>query len=450
MDRLFLASCFALVAIVACSGPGAGKTAYVGAEVFDGTGAPLIHDAVIVVAAGRIEQIGSPDLVHVPRGATRVALDGRWVIPGLIDGHVHVERWTLPRFLAYGVTTVRDLGGPTDSLVSWRDGVAAGELEGPRLYISGAMIDGVPATWPSATAAANADEARSAIGKLVLLGASQAKVYTKVDSAMLAGIMAEAGAFQLAVAAHVGKVDALTAAKLGVRSLEHMSGVVEATVADPAPYFRAHQEFFPGWNMFERGWALLDSAGLDRTAHALAATGVAIVPTLAVHETFVHLADSAYIAGLDLSGVPAAARTAWNVPDLIRRAGLTPADFAAFRASRPNEDRFVRLFHRAGGKVIAGTDAANQLLAPGAALHQELALLVAAGLTPKEALIAATRDAAHLVGADSIGVLQPGALADFVVLAGDPLKDIANTRKVTLVVQGGVSRRPEEMRAQWH
>jgi imidazolonepropionase-like amidohydrolase len=164
----------------------------------------------------------------------------------------------------------------------------------------------------------------------------------------------------------------------------------------------------------------------------------------------VHLADSAYQAGLDLSGVPAVERAAWNVPDLIHRAGLTAADFTAFAASRRHEDLFIRLFHRAGGKVLAGTDAPNQLLAPGAALHHELALLSAAGLSSKDVLLSATREAAKVLGADSIGVLKVGNVADFVVLSGDPLKDIANTQKVALVVQFGVSHRPEELRSQWH
>ncbi|HEY2825142.1 MAG TPA: amidohydrolase family protein, partial [Gemmatimonadales bacterium] len=280
--------------------------------------------------------------------------------------------------------------------------------------------------------------------------ASQVKVYTHIDSTLLAAVMEQAKTIDMPVAAHLGLVDALTAARLGVQSLEHMSGVVEATVPDRAAYFRAHQSFFAGWNMFERGWASLDSAALERTAVALAATGVAIVPTLTIHDAFVHLADSAYIASLDLSGVPATQRTAWNVPDLIRRAGLTAADFQAFAASRPHENLFVRLFHRAGGKVVAGTDSPNQLLAPGASLHHELQLLVAAGLSPKDALLAATREAAKLIRADSLGVLRAGALADFVVLGGDPLRDIANTQKVTLVVQQGAAYRPETLRAGWH
>ena len=121
----------------------------------------------------------------------------------------------------------------------------------------------------------------------------------------------------------------------------------------------------------------------------------------------------------------------------------------ALRQSRAAQDRFVRLFKRAGGLVAAGTDTPGPLLAPGASLHQELALLVAAGFTPREALIAATRDAARLMGVDSIGVIEEGAVADFVVLSASPLADISNTRKVEAVVTRGVRRRWVELRALW-
>jgi imidazolonepropionase-like amidohydrolase len=444
-------ACLPLVALAAivlagCPRPGKGKTAYVGATLIEGTGAPAVPNAVILVSEGHIQAVGAAEDVPVPRGAEVVRLEGRWIIPGLIDGHAHAERWTLRPYLSYGVTSVRDLGGVQDSIVFLRDDVRNGTMDGPRLYISGAMIDGVPTTWPSATGVRTPMDARRAVGNRVLIDATQIKVYTKITRRLLEPLLDEAKSLETPVAAHLGKVDALTAAALGVRSLEHMSGVVEATVANPAPLFAAHDQFFAGWNLEEKTWARLDSAALDRTAHALAATGVAIVPTLVLHEAWGHLNDQAYLASLDLSGVPQAARDAWNVPGLIERAGLREADFPTLQQSRPNQDLFVRLFRRAGGLVVAGSDSPNQLLPPGAALHRELRLLVAAGLSPEQALLAATRDAARLLGADSIGVLKPGAVADFVILAADPLADIANVDQVERVVAYGFQYDPKQMR----
>jgi imidazolonepropionase-like amidohydrolase len=439
----------ALTAVSACLSSGKGKTAYVGAQVIDGGGGPAIADAVIIVNQGRIERIGPASGVKVPRGATVIRLDGKWIVPGLIDGHTHVERWALSRYLAYGVTAARDVGGNTDTLVALRSEIDGGTTAGPRLFISGSMIDGAPATWPGATEVFKPEDARRAVDKLVLNDVSQVKVYTKVTRPLLEAVMDEAKTLNVPVTAHLGKVDALTAAKLGVGAIEHLSGVVEAAARNPAPLLRAHDDFFAGWIAFERGWSTLDSASLDRTAQDLVGAKVTMIPTLVQHETYAHLEDPAYVAHLDLSGVPAEVQKDWDIPGLVDRARLKGPDYTALRKSRPIEDWFVGIYHQKGGRIVAGTDSPNQLIAPGASLHDELSLLVSAGLPPGAALLAATRDAARLLGIDSLGMLKAGAPADFVVLGGNPVEDIANTRKVERVVQFGVDRTVEELKASW-
>ncbi len=435
-----------LIVVAAACEPGAETTAYVGAEVFDGTGAPLQLDAVILVKDGRIQAVGPSTAVTVPRGAVEVRIDGKWVIPGLIDGHAHVERWTLGRFLGYGVTSVRDAGGIVDSVLALREDVSLGSTLGPRMFIVGAMIDAAPATWPSAIQVGTTTEGRAAIDRLVLLDVDQAKVYTKVDRPLLEAIADEANVLNLPLAAHLGRVDAITAARLGVRFLEHMAGIVEATAADRGHYLAAHNDFFDGWNLQERTWSSLDSASLDRTARELIQLGVTIVPTLSLHEAWANLSNARFVNGLDLSAVPDAVRRDWDIPDLIWRANLDEEQFQAFRRSRPYQDRFVRMFHRLGGSVIAGSDAPNQLLAPGASLHDELALLVRAGLLPRDALLAATGTAARVLGADSIGVIRPGAQADFLILNANPLEDIRNSRDIDRVVYRGVAYTPAELK----
>jgi len=412
-------------------------TAYIGATVWDGTGGPPIPNAVIVVANGKIQNIGPAGTVSIPGDASEMYLNGKWVIPGLVDAHTHAERWTLTRFVAYGVTSLRDVGGPLDSVMALRGDVELGSIPGPRMYVAGAMLDASPATRSSAIEVPSAPEARQAIDRLTLLGVSLAKIYTGIDRPLLEAILDEASTLNLPVAAHLGKVDAVTAAELGVNSIEHLTGVVEATARDPQRYFREHDDFFAGWNSTERAWASFDSVAMARTAAAMAQYGTTIVPTLVLHETWSRLTDQAYISRLDLSGVPDSVQLAWDVPDLVRRAGITATDTRAFRRSRPYQDRFVRLYRRAGGTIAAGTDTPNQLLAPGASLHDELALLVRAGLEPVDALLAATRDAAQLVRADSIGTLTAGTVADFVILNANPLADIANSRDIELVVLRG-------------
>ncbi|HWP38442.1 MAG TPA: amidohydrolase family protein [Gemmatimonadales bacterium] len=439
----------ALTFASACS-PGKGSTAYVGATLWDGAGGPAVPDAVVLVSSGRVTAVGSAEDVRIPRGAEEVHLDGKWIIPGLIDAHTHVTRWTLPRLLAYGVTSVRDVGGPNDSVFALRDEVSLGALASPRLFVAGAMIDRAPVTWPGAVGVRNSEEARRAVDDRTLRDASLVKVHARVDSALLAAVLDEAGTMHLPVAAHLGKVDAITAARMGVATIEHLTGVVEATVGDPGALVRAHDVFFDGWKAAGRAWATLDSARLDATARTLKDAGVAMVPTLVLHETIGRFDDESFVASLDLGGVPEAARAGWNVPGLLRMAGYGPGDLAAFRRSRPAQDLFVRLFKHAGGLIAAGTDTPGPLIPPGASLHDELGLLVKAGLTPDEALLAATRDAARVVGVDSVGVVRPGAVADFVVLSASPFADIANSRKIELVVVRGVARRPSELRGMWH
>ena len=436
LRRLHLLTLLLVPGLAACSKPGTGKTVWTGATVLTGTGASIAN-AVIIVADGHIEALGPAEEVRVPRGASVRDVAGRWIIPGLIDSHVHAERWTLPGYLAYGVTSVRDAGGIQDSVIFLRDDITSGTSEGPRMYVSGAMVDAAPAVWPGATVVRSESDARRAVGNRVLIGATQLKIYAKVDRRLLGPLMDEAKALEMPVAAHLGRVDALTAAQLGVRSLEHMSGVIEAVLGPRSGLVEAHADFFRGWNASERGWSRADSAALQRTAEQLVAAGVAIVPTLTLHDAWAHLADEAYVGAVDVSRMPAGAVNAWNVPDLVRRAEISTEDFAAFLRSRPNQDLFVRLFRRAGGLVAAGSDSPNQLLPPGASLHRELALLVAAGLTPDQALLAATRDAARLLAADSIGVLRPGGVADFVVLRADPRQDIANVGAIEEVVAAG-------------
>jgi imidazolonepropionase-like amidohydrolase len=437
--------CLLLIPVLAaCPNPGAGKMAWTGGTVITAAG-PVISNAVLIVADGHIQALGSADEVKVPRGTEVHDATGMFIIPGLIDAHAHVERWTLPAFLAYGVTTVRGAGGIQDSVVFLRDDVASGAAAGPRLFISGAMVDGAPAVWPGATTVRSANDARRAVGNRVLIGASQVKIYTKIDRRLLEPLMDEAKALEMPVSAHLGRVDAVTAAQLGVHSIEHMTGVPEAALGDPA-LLAAHADFFRGWNSTERAWARTDSARLDRVARAIVAAGTAMVPTLVLHDAWAHLNDSAYVAGVDVSAMPPAAVKAWDVPDLIRRAGLTPADFAAFQRARANEDLFARLFAKAGGLVAAGSDSPNQLLPPGASLHTELHLLVAAGFTPAQALAAATSNAARLLGVDSLGVLRQGVPADFVVLRGDPRRDIANVDAIEAVVAAGALYEPAAAR----
>jgi imidazolonepropionase-like amidohydrolase len=440
----------ALGPLMACHRSSPDGVALVGATLFDGSGGPVLPNAVVVVRRGHIESVGTQAGFTLPAKTREVDVTGRWIIPGLIDAHAHVEPWALPRYLAWGVTTVRDVHGTLDSVLRLRNRVNLGAVAGPRMYSAGAMIDGLPTTYPDAIGANSPRDARKAVDRLVNAGVDLIKVYTRVDPTLLRAILDEAHTFNLRVAGHLGMTDAVTAAKEGIGSIEHLSGVPEASMADASSLYAAHYRgFFPGWTAFERSWAGLDSAALARVAKELADRGVTMVPTLVLHETFSRLDDPAVLSDTMLRAVPALAQARWNVSDMVRRAGWTDQDYPAFRAGRPKQDLFLRLFAAAGGRIATGTDASNQLLIPGYSEHRELELLVGAGFSPRDALLAATRNGALLLGVDSLGILAPGKVADLVILTRDPLNDIRHTLAIDRVMSRGLLLSPDSLRKAW-
>jgi len=452
MDRRLVLAVFLLL-FAGCSKlkPGGGDTvlALEGATLIDGSGGEPKRDAVIIVRNGHIEQVAQVNQIQIPRGAERINLAGKTIIPGLIDAHAHVERWAAGRYVAWGVTTVRDLHGTTDDVLSLKNAFNLGSVMGPRMFVAGAMIDGTPTTYPNATGVATGDQARRAVDQHAVAGVDYLKIYTKITPTLLRPLLDEAEKLRLPVAAHLGKTDALTAARAGVISIEHMAGVVQAATGD-ASYADAHNSFLAGWTREEKGWAALDSGTIARTARQLALTRVTIVPTLVVHDMLARLDNPILLSRPGMEDVPENAESVRSVPSLLRRTGWQTSDFDAFRRSRRRQDQFVREYRRAGGAIAAGSDAANQLLIPGYSLHEEMALLVGAGLTPLEAITAATRRGAQLLHADSLGLIAAGKAADLVVLNGNPLSNIGATRNIAMVMIRGRVIRPDSLRATWH
>ncbi|HWA41051.1 MAG TPA: hypothetical protein VG712_05525, partial [Gemmatimonadales bacterium] len=202
--------------LAACSAPVKDRVALVGVNVIDGTGGPVRQDQVIVVRGSRIETIAPRAGFEIPRTAESVDLTGKWVIPGLIDAHVHVERWALPRFLAFGVTAVRDLHHQQDSIIALNEEVSLGAIRAPRLYIAGAAIDGEGGSLEGATVVADPDAARRAVDERAVLNIPVVKAYAHITPPLLRALVDEATTLNVPVAAHLGLTDALTAARLGV------------------------------------------------------------------------------------------------------------------------------------------------------------------------------------------------------------------------------------------
>ena len=447
-NRLFL-GCLAWL-LAGCGNQEKDRIALVGGTVIDVNDGSTIPNAVVVIYKTRIETVAPAAGFEIPASAEQIDVSGRYLIPGLIDAHAHVRRWALSRYLAYGVTTVRDLHGGGDSIAALRDEVNLGAIPGPRMFIAGAMLDGAPAGSPDAGEVRTVPEARKMVDDRVLNHADLIKVSTRITPELLEPIVEEAATLSLPVAAHLGLTDAVTAARAGVRSLEHLSGIPEAASARPAPFYAAHsRSLLDGWNFAERSWGTLDSADLARVAQALAATKVYLVPTLVLHDIYSRLDDPGIRSSAALEIVPDSEQTRWDVAGFIQRAGWTPADFAAFRDARANQDLFIREFRGAGGVLVAGTDASIPMIIPGLSQHRELELLVAAGLSRRDALMAATRTAAALLAADTLGRIAPGKVADILILTDNPLDNISNTQSIERVILRGLIYRTDSIRTSW-
>lgn len=393
-------------------------------------------DATVTIAGGRIVAIGREGEPTSANAAVRIDGTGKTLIPGLIDAHVHVEDWTLPLFLKYGVTTVRDLHNDASYVLS----LPADAFDRPRLIASGALLDEPPSFWKNALPVTTPTEARAAVRRNVDAGARVIKGYTRLQPAMMCAVVAEARARGVPVAAHLGMTNALEAADCGVTSIEHLTGIADAASSDPATLRNAHRDFLGGWTAFEREWRTLDPIRVERVARRLIDQRVTIVPTLALHEAFSRLADNDLQQDPALADVPDhVRRVSWDPADIMRRAHWTPAVLAEFKQTFPLLQSFVSTYARLGGAIAAGTDSAQQYVIPGASLHREIELYVNSGLSPAAALKTATTDAAGLLGiSDIVGTIGVGKTADLVLLDADPLRDIKATRKIWKVIRKGV------------
>jgi imidazolonepropionase-like amidohydrolase len=406
------------------------------ARVVHGDGRITPH-ATVFIAGGRIERIDSTDAADTVPAERNVEASGRTLLPGLIDAHVHVEPWTLPLFLKYGVTSVRDVHNDPSYIFP----LVRGEGPvGPRVVAAGALLDGPGSFWKNALVVTDMASARAAVRSEVEAGAGVIKIYTRLRPAAVAEIVLEARARGVPVAAHLGKTTATEAAMLGVTSIEHLTGIAESASSDPDRLRALHDDFFAGWTASELEWPLLTSASLDRVARALIERHVVLVPTLALHEAFSRLLDRDLMNDPALRDVPRdVVEKSWDPRDIMTRAKWTDATLAGFKRTLPVLQRFVARYRQLGGRIAAGTDTPQQFVIPGVSLHRELELYVAGGMSPAAAIRAATADAADLLGsADRTGTVDVGKDADLILVDGDPLGDISVLDRLALVLVRGV------------
>ena len=438
--------------------------AVVGARVVDGTGRAPLEAATVLIEGDKVVGIGPSATTQITPDATRIDGRGKFVIPGLVDMHVHVytpDKWHPEFFLAAGVTTVLDLGGQLHDVAAYREAVDSGDTPGPRILFTGPMLEEGEMYGGFAGFCRRFDSARTEaeVDALADAGVDGIKLYVTVTPDTARRACARAHARGLPVFMHQHATWGAEAALAGVDSVEHVNVFGQLApqgfwLAEPAKL-----------NPFEYGgWLWRWLGDLDPRADAvrrlydgLIAAGTALDPTLVLYAARPGaLGDDVGDTSMD---DPERTKLLPLLPPTVgqelvgrwaeRRAAAHGASEAAKHRMRRAWDNILALvggFHRAGGTVMAGTDCPNVAIVSGFSLHRELELLVRAGLSPMEAIMAATRRPAERLGrGDVFGTIAVGRSADLLLLAADPLADIRNVGRIERVIARGVVHEPEKL-----
>ncbi|MCG6956835.1 MAG: amidohydrolase family protein [Gemmatimonadetes bacterium] len=394
---------------------GAQTTAFVGATLWDGTGAPAVQHATLVVQDGRVVSVGT---APAPEGSTVVDVSGRWLIPGLVNAHAHVTGYwardeitdTLARiegdlllYARYGVTTVNSLGDEPSQAKWARDVQDTPTLTRARLHFAGPVIT---ATTPEDAVAAVDANADFGVDWIKIRVDDNLGTVQKLPWPVVIAVIKEAHARGLRVATHLFYLDDAT------RLLRMGSDLVAHSVRD---------------------------ADVDgELVSLLKERDVCYVPTLVREEsTFVYgrrppfFDDSFFVK---YAKATEAARL--SNPTFMRRTATSP-DGTRYRAALAQAQKNLKALEDAGVRIAMGTDSGPAGRFPGYFEHRELQLMVDAGLSPGQALMSATSVAASCLRLDDVGTLTADRWADFLVLRSDPLADVANTRSLDAVYVAG-------------
>jgi len=382
--------------------------AIVGATLVDGRGGAPIRNSAVVVRGDRITDAGPRASVRVPAGAEIFDAKGLTLLPGLIDAHFHLDGdEPLPAlFLSHGVTALRDPG----QWVEAYDAVRRSRHPVPRLFLTGPHLDSPPAAYPADSfVVRDPAEARLAVERFAEGGASAIKIYFRLPVGLIAAVNEAAHARGLPTTAHLEIVDAADAVRAGVDGIEHVTSFGAALLAprEAEKYRQAvladnaarREGRYAVWEKID-----LDSARTRSLIELLVERRTYVSPTLAIFE---------------------------------RRAGDRDTTDVHLRGFRKMLD-FTARARRAGARVVVGSHSIVPHAERGWAYQREMELLVEAGLSPSEVIVAATLENARFFRAeDRLGSVERGKLADLLIVEGDPLADIRAMRNVKRVMLGG-------------
>jgi len=398
--------------------------AVVGGTLIDGTGHDPVPDAAVVIEKGRIVAAGRRAEIEIPKKATVVDAQGKFILPGLWDMHAHFEQveWG-PVYLAAGVTTVRDCGNEFEFITAVRDAIAGGHGLGPRLLLAG-IVDG---SGPHSIGVENVDtpeQARMWTDRYHDAGFQQMKLYSSLKLEQVKVVADEAHRLGMTVTGHVPEgLNAYQTIEAGQDQINHVTYIADLM----------HPPLPPDAKRVERLKAVagidLNSAEAQKALAFLKEHHTVVDPTVALYELY-----TATTAKPTASFEPGARKVAPELAEQLTDVG-PPSEISDLREKM--FEKFVAIvgaLHKAGIPVMAGTDQS----VPGHSLHREIELYVQAGFTPMEAIQAATSVPAQVMGVEKeVGTVETGKRGDLIVIDGDPLQDVRATRNVEYVITNG-------------
>jgi imidazolonepropionase-like amidohydrolase len=407
-------------------------TAIVGVNVVPMDTERVLPDHTVLIRGDRIVAIGPSSDVALPREARVVDGEGRWLMPGLADMHVHL--WNadhLTLFLANGVTLVRNMWGSPMQL-GMRASLADGRLFGPELITAGPLMDGRPPIWQGSTVVDSVEDAHTYVGQVARAGFDLIKVYNHLTPEVYAALVDAAQENDIPVGGHVPDAVGLDGVlATGQHTIEHLSGYLDALAK-------------PGQDGQMGGWTgdpdALDEEAIRELARRTVQAGTWNCITLIVLTRLVPAAEAAalletppmrYMDDNTLAG--------WDPTRDFRTKSMTADDYTKLRKGDAARKKIVKVLYEEGAPILLGTDTPNPFVVPGFSIHQELALLVESGLSPFDALAAGTRDAARSLGQEQLfGTVAVGRRADLLLLEADPLQDVAAANRRVGVFRLGV------------
>lgn len=423
---------FCVLAFVSVAASAVETTVIDHVNLVDVKNGKLIENQRVVIEGENIARVEPVSEATFAASVRIVDGRGKYLLPGLFDSHVHyISPGTFgPLMIAHGVTFVRDMGGPTEVILALRDQLNRGEVLGPEMIATGAIVDGDPPIWPFSEACKTADDARKAVRKLAKAGVDQIKVYSKLPAEAYKAAIDEAGKQGLKAVGHIPHSVSLDdAIDAGQATIEHLDGfdvLVALAAGEEVPLPRSNRGKFTRWGLYPKA----DKARLRETYRRLRKAGVAMCPTIVVMQGIGRVGDADADASW-LEFVPAFLQGMWKGE---RYARMSPGA----KRTVPLMQQVVAELHEAGVTLLCGTDLANPNVIAGHSLHEEMALFQEAGVPAADVLRSATITPAEVFGvADRLGSIEPGKTASLVLVDANPLADVRNARKIDAVFLRG-------------